>query len=145
MAIEHAIKRAFDKKAERGWDKWPKMYIMVDLHDVIIPGTYTLNNEGRSFCFMAKEVLQKMTKNDKICLILWTSSYPDAITDISLWLSKFNIKFDYIGGNPECLSTDILDVEHKPYFDLLFDDKAGFEGDSDWEVVGQCFDRYFLK
>lgn len=133
--IDDAIKKAFEKKEIRGWDKWPKMYVLIDLHDVIIAGTYTRNNDGKKLYPYAKDVLKNMTKNNKLCLILWTSSHKDAIDDICLWLKDFDIQFDYINENPECFSTEILNVESKLYFDLLFDDKAGFVGNSDWLVV----------
>jgi hypothetical protein len=143
MALKDAIQRAFNKKDERGWDKWPKLYILIDLHDVIIEGTYTRYNEKRKYHNMCEKVLKKLSENEKVCLILWTSSHNDAISDILDELSEKGIVFDYVNENPECVSTDILNVEKKPYFDLLFDDKAGFNGDEDWSVVEKCFDDYF--
>ena len=133
--IRDAINTAFRKKKRRGWDKWPKMYVFVDLHDVIIKGTYTRKNDGREFYPYAEEVLRHMTKDKRFCLVLWTSSHKDAIDDIYLWLCNHNIYFDYINENPECTSNDLLDVSSKPYFDLLFEDKAGFNGDLDWLVI----------
>lgn len=133
--LSDAIKNAFNKKNSRGWDKWPRLYVFIDLHDVIIPGTYTRNNDGRLFYPYAEEVLKRMSENKKFCLILWTSSHKDSINDILAWLKSYGILFDYVNENPEVKSTDLLNVEAKEYFDLLFDDKAGFVGETDWLVI----------
>ena len=130
--LKHAIYRAFDKKIKCGWHKWPKMYILIDLHDVIIHGTYTRNNDGRELYPGAKEVLQWLTDRKDICLILWTSSHKDAIDDILEWMDNLNIRFDYVNENPECKSNELLDTSKKIYMDLLLDDKAGFNGETDW-------------
>ena len=34
------------------------------------------------------------------------------------------------------------DFTDKPYFNVLFEDKAGFVGDKDWYVVDQAFSKY---
>ena len=130
--ISDALKRAFEKKEKRGWDKWPKMYIFIDLHDVIIPGTYTHNNANKEFYPYAKCVLQYFTDDSRFCIILWTASHKTAIDEICEWLDYYDIKFDYINENPECHSTELLDVSKKPYFDLLLEDKAGFNAEYDW-------------
>ena len=133
--IEDAIYTAFQKKKERGWDKWPKMFWLIDLHDVIIPGTYSRNNEGREFYPMAKEVLQWLTNRTDMCIILWTSSHDDAIEDICNWLFANDINFDYVNENPEISSNDLLNTNSKMYFDILLDDKAGFVGETDWMEI----------
>lgn len=37
--------------------------------------------------------------------------------------------------NPECGNTDYADFTTKPYFNILLDDKAGMEMNSDWSLV----------
>lgn len=130
--IAHAVYNAFRKKQERGWDKWPKIYWFVDLHDVIIRGTYTRNNEGKEFYPDGKEVLRWLTNRKDMCLILYTSSHQDAIKDILAWFAEYSIHFDYVNENPECKNTDICDFTDKPYFDILLEDKAGFNGNKGW-------------
>ena len=130
--ISDAIKTAFEKKMRRGWDKWPKMYWAIDLHDVIIPGTYTINNEGRQLYPYAKEVLQWLTGREDMCLILFTSSHTSSIAEILTWLEKEEIEVDYVNENPECLSNELCSFDSKFYFDMLLEDKAGFVGFSDW-------------
>lgn len=135
--ISDAINTAFRKKKERGWEKYPKIFIAIDLHDVVIPGTYTRNNEGRKFFPDGKEVLQWLTGRKDMCLILFTSSYEDAICDIIDWLAENEIKFDYVNCNPECCNTELCDFTNKFYMDILLEDKAGFVGETDWKMVKQ--------
>jgi len=130
--IGDAVKNAFRKKRERGWDKWPKVFWAIDLHDVIIPGTYTRNNEGREFYPDGKEVLQWLTNRKDMCLILYTSSHKDSIADILNWLMQYNIRFDHVNKNPECKDTTLCSFADKFYFDVMLEDKAGFNGNSGW-------------
>jgi hypothetical protein len=133
--ISDAIKTAFRKKVERGWDKWPHMFWAIDLHDVIIPGTYTKNNEGREFYPYAKEVLQWLNDREDMTLILYTSSHESSIADICEWLRPQGIEFDYINSNPECVGSELCSFKDKFYFDVMLEDKAGFVGESDWLKV----------
>jgi hypothetical protein len=133
MSLENAIVRAFEKKEVRGWDKWPRMFWAIDLHDVIIPGTYTRNNENRQLYPFADEVLKWITNREDMCPILYTSSHKDSIDDILTWLyNNYDIKFDYVNCNPECENHNLCDFSQKFYMDILLDDKAGFDGMQDW-------------
>jgi len=139
--ISDAIKAAFRKKNERGWDKWPRIYWAIDLHDVIIPGTYTRNNEGRAFYPDAKEVLQWLSLREDMCIILYTSSYSDAIHDINEWLFQNGIKVNYVNENPECVDTKLCSFAGKWYMDILLDDKAGFVGITDWGEIKKTLEE----
>ncbi len=138
--IEHAIRNAFYKKFKKekidsqgNW-KYP-MFWAIDLHDVIIPGTYTRNNENREFYPSAKEVLQWLTNREDMCIILYTSSYKDSIADIIKWLGENEIKIDFINENLLCPNTELCDFSGKFYMDILLEDKAGFVGEIDWEII----------
>ncbi len=138
--IEHAIYNAFLKKAKRekldmygNW-KYP-MFWAIDLHDVIIPGTYTRNNDNRNFYPDAKKVLQWLTNREDMCIILYTSSHQDSIADIVKWLGESEIKIDFINKNPLCADGELCSFKDKFYFDLMLEDKAGFMGQTDWTEI----------
>jgi len=136
--IGEAIK-AFLKKLKRGWDKWPQMYWAIDLHDVIISGTYTLNNEGKQMFPSAASVLQWLTNRKDMCTILFTSGHFEPTFDIRRWLSKeYLIDFDFVNENPECQDTKLCCFKDKFYFDIMLEDKAGFDGMSDWKKIKDC-------
>lgn len=144
MSIKDAIVRAFDKKKkfdkrdESGNWRYP-MFWAIDLHDVIIPGTYTRENAGRKFFPNAEVVLQWLTRREDMKLILFTSSHGNAIQDILEWMFHYGISFDYANENPECtVTTTLCAFDRKFYFDVMLEDKAGFNGDTDWFEIQQC-------
>lgn len=127
------IERAFKQKKERGWEK---LYFIVDLHDCIIAGKYNRFNVGAEIYPYAQEVLQYLYSRKDICLILWTSSHDDAIKEILGRLKyTYGIEFSYVNENPEVQNTDLCDFSKKLYFNVLIDDKASFEGDTDWLLI----------
>ena len=130
--IRDAINTAFRKKEERGWDNWPKVFWAIDLHDVIIPGNYTRNNDDKDFYPCAQKVLQWLTNREDMCLILFTCSHDEATKSILEWLEDRKIRFDYVNENPECADSELCTFKNKFYFDILLEDKAGFNGVSDW-------------
>lgn len=129
------IKRTFvELRPKRKWDT---IYWLVDVHGVIIPGSWHKLNEFRFISEDCVEVLRWISKRKDQRLILWTSSYFSELFKINKWLLDHNIVLDYINDNPECQSTNYADFSKKPYFNILLDDKAGFEPEKDWKAVKQ--------
>lgn len=126
------LERAFQQKREKGYSK---IFVAVDLHDCCIKGTYTLRNEGRTLYPGAEEVLRYWSQREDIVLILWTSSYEQSAREMMEWMESHGILFDYLNENPECPTTDLCDFSAKFYFNILLDDKSGFEGDRDWALI----------
>ena len=135
MSLQKAIERAFEKKRNGGWKTWPLCWWQIDLHDCIIPGTYSRNNLNRELYPLAEEVLQWLSKRKDMGLILWTSSHKDAIDDILRWLAKKNIVFNHVNANPECPNTELCNFSNKFFTDIILDDKAGFDGKNDWYII----------
>lgn len=123
------IEKAYQKKQDKGWDI---LYWAIDLHDTVFPGHYS-NDDPIILYPFAKEVLQALTGREDTRLIAFTSSYFYVFGQINKWLwDNHKIKFDYINGNPECKNTTYASFNHKFYFNILLDDKAGFDGEKDW-------------
>lgn len=124
--------------------KWNTIYWSIDLHDTVITGEYNKFNHGSTLLPGAKKVLDYLHTHRRIDVngeftriyktILWTSSYIEAATDA---VKLFDLKFDYFNENPECLSGDLCDFSGKFYFNVLIDDKSGFDGKVDWEEIYQ--------
>jgi hypothetical protein len=133
------IRKTFSDYKSKGWDR---IFVLVDVHGTIIP---IGQHAGFSFINpIAKEVLQWMTKREEIRLILWTSSYPSETERLTKWLLEQGIKIDYINTNPEAKNTDRACFQDKPYYNIVFDDRAGFDPDTDWfqirrelELIGE--------
>ena len=131
------IRRAFETAKDRLWNK---IYWAIDLHDTIV----RINQENCDitkidYFPLAKEVLQYLTKRRDFCLILNSST---KTKDLNKWLKllqKDGIKFDYINCNPEIVGSDCstANFSEKLYCNILLDDKAGFEGNTDWFNVAK--------
>jgi len=120
------IGNALRQKAER---KWSKIYWAIDLHDTVITGTYNKFNRGSQVFPYAKEVLDFLYHHPEHQTILWSSSYDESLNDI---IARFNLRFNYINCNPEVDSDEICCFHKKFYFNILLDDKAGFDGNTGW-------------
>lgn len=130
MSISTAIQTALDKREAKGWDK---TYIAVDLHDTVVKSTYTTDGKFE-IIQEAIRPLKYLTSRDDIVLILWTASSKEQLTQILADLNELGIIFDYFNENPEVTNTSYADFSGKLFFDILIDDKAGFEI-SDWRAL----------
>ena len=131
--IEWSIIKAYKIKVKRQWDK---IYIAVDLHDTISQSTYIkMEDTKKEFIPDAISTLRYLSCCKDIVLILYTSSYKEYLTEYYRQFKDHNIYFHYLNENPECPSTDIGDFSKKFYFNVLIDDKSGFNPYTDWIKV----------
>jgi hypothetical protein len=82
------IRRAFRDMKEKGWSR---LYWCIDLHDVVIEGKYNKFNEGAAIFPHAKEFFHWANKRKNMILVLWTSSYEDALEKTLLRLGEEGI------------------------------------------------------
>jgi len=123
--IQNAIRKEFEKAIRRGWDK---IYVFVDFHEVILVPDYQSDVPVVEYYPGAKELLQYLTERKDICLVTWTCSHPHQTENYLEVMSVDGIKFDYVNKNPEVESDRKYGYyEHKPYYNILLDDKAGVE------------------
>jgi hypothetical protein len=137
MNLQKSILKQFDKMRSRGWDK---IFWAIDLHDTIMPGTYTSDDDDEAFFKGAVEALQTLTNRMDCSLILWTSSHKSYAQKHLDRLEALGIKFDYFNENPDCENTKLCDFTGKFYFNVILDDKAGFDGTSDWYKIQKTLD-----
>lgn len=124
------IDKALKKKIARNY---PKMYWAIDLHDTLFKSTY--DPIKKDFDFYNKEeveFLQFLSVMDECILILFTSSHKQDTDKYLEYLKNNHIHFSYVNENPECQSTEMADFSKKFYFDVLLDDKSGFNPEKDW-------------
>lgn len=131
--MEH-VKRAFDKMKERKWDC---IYFAIDIHGTVIKSTY---NKDTHFEYYpnAEKVLKYLSTREDIKLIIYTSSHEGYINDLLNNFVEKHIYFDYVNENPEVDTNKLSDFSKKFHFDVLLDDKAGFEPDRDWPLLYQA-------
>jgi hypothetical protein len=127
MSIEKAIDRCFAKN-------YDKVYIAVDLHDTIIPANYK-NGVFEAPYPSAVKALNFLSSCSDVVLILYTSSYKKNLEGLWDVFEGLGIKFQYFNANPECEDTETGDFSSKFFFSLIFDDKGGFDPETDWDIV----------
>lgn len=131
MNIVRSFETAFKRMKEKGWDK---IYILVDIHDTVFEATYSKDEYYRWFPY-AKEALHLMSINPRISLILWSSSYTDAIEKYINTFEKSKIHFDMVNVNKETEDNELSCFAQKTYFNVGIDDKFGFDARVDWEMI----------
>ena len=136
MNIVRSFETAFKRMKEKGWDK---MYILVDIHDTVFEATYSKDEYYRWFPY-AKEALHLMSINPRISLILWSSSYTDAIEKYINTFEKSKIHFDMVNVNKETEDNELSCFAQKTYFNVGIDDKFGFDARVDWEMIYHYLD-----
>lgn len=135
--MERQVFKAFDLMRKRGWDA---IYWAIDLHDTCIVSNYNANDLPTDFLPGAKEVLRRISKRPDCRLIMYTCSYPHEIVKYLKFFEEHGIHFSYVNKNPEVPDTAFGFFQDKFYFNILLDDKAGFDGESDWFVIDKALD-----
>lgn len=147
--IQELFSEAFHRRLERGYSN---LYIAIDLHGTIINSTQQTKFEWQDggdnpsesiysigvqkeepyiFAFMTLKLITE--KFPFIKLILWTSAKSDKINAfVDEVLKKEGIKFSYVNENPDFFGNLYADFSKKFCFDILIDDKAGFDPQTDW-------------
>lgn len=127
--ISDAIIRAYQDKYKRNWDT---LYFAVDLHGTIIQ-RYT-GDIIKPYDY-SEEALELLSSRSDIVLILYTSTSPENLEPFYRWCDSKDITFKYLNENPECPSNKTGDFSKKFYFNVLLDDRAGFDPETDWSEV----------
>jgi len=132
--ITRSIIKTFKLAREKNWEK---TYWAFDIHGTILKPNFERGNISSEFYPMAKEVMQRLMAHKRIVKILYTCSYPKEIEQYHEFFATHGIRFDYVNENPEVTNGGYGYYEDKFYFNVLLDDKAGFDGNHDWLAIDQ--------
>lgn len=116
---------------------WHKTYWAFDIHGTVLKPTYQSGVESTEFYPYAKEALQLISRQRNIVRILYTCSFPQEIAGYLRYFERHGIHFDYVNENPDICAGAYGHYEDKFYFNVLFEDKAGFDPSTDWKEVYQ--------
>lgn len=140
--IINAIDKSFIKAKERNWEC---TYWFFDIHETIIFPNYDAGNVQVDFYPYAKEVLQILSKRKDIKMHLYTCSWPNEVMQYDKVFKENNIKFDYLNSkNPEVHNNKLGYYKDKPYFNVLLEDKAGFEK-GQWKDIKEYLEKVINK
>src|ERR1041384_5800626 len=128
--ITKAINNCMRHAQERGWEK---TYWAFDIHGTMLRPTFKKGIVSTEFYPYAKEVMQLLSKRTDIVRVLFTCSFPHEIVEYVDFFKRHNIHFHYINENPDVANGAYGHYDKKFYFNVLFEDKAGFDPITDWE------------
>ncbi len=132
--ITHTISNCIANARTKGWDK---TYWAFDIHGTILKPTYESGKTSTEFYPYAKEVMQLLSRQRNVVRILYTCSYPQEIEQYLKFFEGHGIRLDYVNDNPEVCAGAYGHYQDKFYFNVLFEDKAGFNPLTDWKEVYQ--------
>lgn len=137
--ITRAIENAFRHADERSW---VKTYWAFDIHGTILKPNHRKDVIATEFYPGAIEAMQMLSKRTDIIRVLYTCSYPHEIVQYLALFRQHDIHFHYVNQNPEVADGGYGYYKEKFYFNVLFEDKAGFSGESDWFDVIDTLRRF---
>jgi hypothetical protein len=132
--VREAVNKAFSVARKRGWEY---TYWAVDIHETVLVPTYSRVPSVEFYPFAA-EVLKDLTERPDVVLIMYTSSKAEDIAWYRDLCASRGIRFDHVNANLAVPSNDYADFSQKFYFNVLLDDKAGFDPYGDWLQVADA-------
>lgn len=130
LSISKLFENTKATASKKGWDK---VFVLIDVHETIMKSDYTNDSTIFQYYPDAIECLQLMSVNPFYNLILWTSTSDDRANEYkNAFQKEGHIVFDQFNENKEVANTDYADFSKKPYFNIIIDDKAGFDATTDW-------------
>ena len=130
--ITRAINNCINNARGKHWDK---VYWAFDIHGTILKPTFQSGVLSTEFYPYAEEAMRYITQQKDVVRILYTCSYPHEIVEYLKFFEQRGIHFDYVNENPDVCAGAYGHYDRKFYFNVLFEDKAGFDPNSDWEKV----------
>lgn len=117
---------------ERGWNK---IFWAIDIHQTVIYPNYSAAEIPTEFYPLAKEVLKEISNREDITLIMYTCSHPHEIEQYFELFNQNGIHFAHVNENPEVKNAAYGCYDKKPYFNVLLEDKSGFDPSTDWMAI----------
>lgn len=136
MRQDFNFKRALELKQQKNWDY---IYVAIDLHGTIMPERKSKDGVF-SFFPHAKKALQLMSQREDLRLILFTGSKKSYVNKFLKYAKENQIHFDFANENPDAMksSRESFCAKSKLYYNVLLDDRAGFEP-GDWKYLYEFF------
>lgn len=136
------IQHSWNRKKLKGHEYW---FWLIDMHGTIFQNNYVEGSYGGELFVDCVQPLQYLSKRKDTKLILWTSSHDTVINNAREFLEMAGIHFDFVNENPIVKNDTLCNFDKKLYFDVLLDDKAGFNPEKDWKKINSTLKVLFLE
>jgi hypothetical protein len=130
------IDREYKHMRDRGWDR---IFLFFDLHGTVIQPNFQEGNVELKYYPYAKETLLLLTGRKDLDLNIYTCSHQHEIVEYQRLFKEDGIHFKYVNENPDVQTNGYGNYDIKPYMNVMFEDKAGFFGETDWEPIYNHF------
>lgn len=137
--ITEAFRNAFSIMAERSWDK---IAVAVDLHGTVLKPNYGIEL-AQEFYPGAEECLKYMSTRGDIVMFMYSCT-PTNLKNMynTMFVSKgihIHTSINDVYKLMDITSSVYQSFSEKPYFNVLLEDKAGFNPETDWEELLKYF------
>tara|TARA_R110000796_G_scaffold105733_2_gene216030 strand:+ start:1891 stop:2394 length:504 start_codon:yes stop_codon:yes gene_type:complete len=140
--ILKSIKREIDKMDSS--DDWDRIFLMFDLHGTIIKPNFIVGNTDIEYYPYAKETLQLISNRSDLDLNIYTCSHDIEVIEYQKKFKEDGIIFKYVNENPDVETSGYGNYEKKPYMNVLFEDKAGWDP-TKWKYIYDFFTERYEK
>jgi hypothetical protein len=140
--LSRSIDKAFAKAIRRGWKE---IYVAIDIHDTVMVGNYDNTQLPTTWCSdEIEECLKYLSGRPDVVLIIFTYSHDKELVGYLEHFKSLGINFAFANENPAIVTKPqgLGNYTKKMYFDLLLEDKAGFEPKNDWFIVSETFKQH---
>lgn len=120
--IHTAIQKAYDQFALH---KWEHIYFALDVHGTVASPDYKA--ASRELYDVVVEPLQVISRLPEVQIILFTCCQKHDYPAYYKLFERYGIRIFRINDNPAVANTKTGCFDKKFYFNILADDKAGFE------------------
>ena len=120
--IHNAIRKAYEQLELRNWDK---IYIALDIHGTVADSDY--HSVSTELYRTAIQPLREISRLPEVSIILFSCCYEENYEHYVKLLAENGIKIDGFNKNAAVQNTKTGCFDSKFYFNILIDDKAGFD------------------
>lgn len=134
--IHNAIRHAYRQFEERQWDK---IYVALDIHGTVADSDY--HHVSQQLYNIASGPLSEISHLPEVDIILYSCCYPEYYQEYIKLFSRYHVNIAGFNANSAVENTKTGCFDSKFYFNVLIDDKAGFDP-SMWPSVRDAFVTY---
>ena len=138
-SLYHTVDTAFKDAIRKKYDC---IYIFVDLHSTLVEPNYSHTELPTTLYPEALATMQMLSQRKDCKLILYSCSYAKDLVGYFNYFSTLGIHFNYINENPEVTNSTYGSYDQKPFYNILLDDKAGFNPYKDWKLISDSFSHF---
>jgi len=136
-----SLVREYENMEKRGWDR---IFLMFDLHGTVIVPNREVGNTEIVYYPYAKETLQLISNRSDLDLNIYTCSHEEEVKEYQRKFKEDGIIFKYVNENPDVKTNGYGNYDKKPYMNVLFEDKSGWDPDG-WIHVYNFFKEKYKE